>query len=353
MGVLGCAGRYTARLFDRYGRASHFGLDCSSVEWERLLDDTSSARVVVPLGGPACCRELERARTWCNDLTIFRDETLVWQGPVVELIHDQEQTTIEARDVTQWLFRRVVRELIDFSSGGAADLSVIAEALVRHGFGQDDPNVLPWLHVVQAGVMGERRYMPESGYVLDHLRELARNGIDFTALGHRILITGEKPLDRLPGLSDDHFLDGLRVREAGLDAITSAIVLGRGVRGEAGGTGGCGLLEYLAVEDSILDGPSAQSAAEALVDGGDPAPLVLEVPEGSQLAPDAPVGINELVPGVEAQVTSTRTCRRVAAMLRLTAVKVTWSGDSEDGEQVGVTFQPRGVPGTDGSGGLA
>ncbi|GAA3172866.1 hypothetical protein [Nonomuraea salmonea] len=345
MAILGSASEYTCRLFDRYGRGGHYELEASQVEWSRTLDDTSSASVVVPYGDPECCRVLSQARTWCQDLGLFRDSQLVWQGPVVEIAHDQGQTQLDARDVSQWLFRRVPRTLLDFTGPDAADLSRIAEALVREGYSQDDPNVLAYLHVDDSGILAQKRYAPESGYILDHLREIARTGVDWTVIGHRLIITGEKPIARLHQLTDDDFLAGLRVREAGLSAVTSAIVLGQGVRAEAGGIGTCGLLEYLANEDHILDQESAQAAAEALVDGGDPSPLILEVPDGSQLAPDAPVGIQELIPGVAVPIASVRTCRRVAAELRLTAVRVSWSEGSEGGEQVGVTLQPRGVPG--------
>lgn len=69
--------------------------------------------------------------------------------------------------------------------------------------------------------------------------------------------------------------------------------------------------------------------------------MFLEVPDDSQLAPEAPVGIQDLVPGVLVAVTSTGTCRTVAAELRLLRLKVSFT--ENDGEKVGITLAPAGI----------
>ena len=344
MGPLGCAEEYVVEIRDRDGRAAYGTVEPSALSWGRILDDTSEAQITVPYSGPDCCGVLGATRSWCNSAAIFRDGALVWDGPIVRMEYTDDSTTITARDVSQWLFRRRIAELLDFTGSAQADLAAIAEALVRHGYSRDDPNVLPHLLVTPTGITGARQYTADSGYILDALRELARTGVDWTVLGRRMLITGESPLARLPGLTDEDFAGPITVIEDGLAAATDAVVLGKGVRGHAGGEGACGLLEVLVTEEEILDERSAQAEAEAIVAAGDPSPLYVEVPDGTQLSPEAPVGINDLVPGVIASVASERTCRTVATDLRLLRVNVSF--DQSSGERVGVTLAPVGIDST-------
>lgn len=346
-GPLGCAESYQVAVMDRDGDQQIGELvDVSSLEWSRVIDDTSTAKVVVPFQGPDCCALLGKINDWCNSLAIWRNaETLVWQGPITYLDYGRDDTIIDAQDITAWLFKRRIRELIDFTATGlgAKDLTTIAETLVRHGFAPDDPHVLDFLLTVASGITGERQYKANSGYVGDALVELGRTGIDFVAIGRRLILAGEIPIARLAGLTDDDFLGEIRVIKDGRAAVTDATVVGKGVVGRAavdppGGV--CGLLEVLVNEEEILDQESADAEAESLVAGGYPTPLILNVPDGSQLDPRAPVGINDLIPGVLIPVTSSQTCRTVAANLRLQRLNVTY-GDA--GESVRVTLVPPGT----------
>lgn len=338
--MLGCPQDYQVGVFDRRGEVQYGDLEPSSLGWGRVLDDTSEATIVVPKAGD-CCELLNRTYSWCSSVGIFRDGVRVWEGPVVGLRFTDDETVIRARDVTQWLFKRKIRALLDFTGPAAADLAAMAERLIRHALEPDDPNVLGYLHVLASGITGERKYDADSGYVLDAIAELGRTGLDWTALGRRIILSGETPLARLPVLDDEMFVGGVEVVEDGLAAVTDATVLGKGVRGGAGGVEVCGLLEALVTEEDILDQPSAQAEAEAIVAAGWPPPIYVEVPDGTQLSAETPVDINELVPGVVAPITSERTCRTVAADLRLIKVDVTYGRDA--GERVAVTFAPVGV----------
>lgn len=343
MSELGCAEDYQVGFTDRYGGASTGpALDASSVKWGRVLDDTSEATVTFPGDDPDCCSALADIRSWCHDMCIYRDGAMVWQGPVVRPTASRAVNEFTARDVTAWLSHRVIHNLIDYTpaGAGAADLTAIAEHIVRDAFEPDDPNVLPYLTVRPSGVTGERRYEPDTTYAFTELQELARGGIDFTAIGHRIILSGQEPLGRLATLTDEHFAGDLKVIEDGLSATTRAIVTGEGVTATSGGVGVCGLLETLVKEQQIKDAGSAQYEADALVRAGDPAPLILEVPAGAQLTPDAPVTIEQLVPGVVIPVAATDLCRPVTTVLQLTRVEVSYGNGNE---AVQITLAPLGA----------
>lgn len=343
MGLLGCAQEYSVQIADRYGQQTYgVAFDASRVEWGRVLDDTSEARVTIPYQGPECCGVLGETNPWCNDIVLYRDDVRVWEGPVSEITYAGAQTHIVAKDVTRWLWWRKIRELLDFSASGSggSDLTNIALALVLHGFELDDPNIVQYLQAAPSGVIGERRYEANSALVGDAFQELARTGIDYTAIGRRILIGPEVPLARLPGLTDEHFAGELEIHVDGTAAATAATVVGKGSVAEAGGAQLCGLLEVLQQEDDILDATSAQAEADSIVAAGWPPPAYVHVPPGSGLDPDAPVGINELICGIIIPVTSSDTCRTVATDLRLHRLAVTF--DSAEGERVGVTLIPPG-----------
>ncbi|MBA9005911.1 hypothetical protein [Thermomonospora cellulosilytica] len=345
-GPLGCAETYEVAFHDRTGSVPFGGaLEPSALEWGRILDDTSEAKVTIPVADVECCDTLAAVRTWCNDLSIYRDGSeLVWQGPVVHLDHGPGETVVTARDVSAWLSRREIPTLIDRTTAtgtGPADLTAIAEEVIRAALAPDDPNILPYLYVLPSGVTGERRYEPNTSYAGDELRELGRTGIDWTALGRRIILAGEMPFARLPALTDEDFLGDVRVIEDGLAAATRAIVIGEGITATAGGPGPCGLLTVIVKEDSIKDQASAQAEADALVASRNPAPLIVDVPDGAQLDPQAPVAIRDLVPGVVVPVTATQRCRQVATDLRLTRLAVTYTSNA--GEAVKVTLAPAGL----------
>lgn len=344
MGPLGCADSYGVMITNRFGTQQRGELlDVSSLEWGRVIDETSEAKIVIPTQGPDCCKTLAATNDWCDSVALWRNRSeLVWEGPITYLEYGRDSTSITASDVTAWLWKRKVRELINYTDSGlgAADLATIGEALVRHALEIDDPGLLQYLTVTAAGVTGKRQYKADSGYVGDHLAELARTGLDFTALGRRIILAGEVPTATLPRLTDDHFLGELKVIKDGRAALTHATVTGKGVTGTAEIEGACGRLDYLANEEEILDVESATAEADSLVAGGYPTPLILSVPDGSALDPAAPVGINDLVPGARVPVLSAQTCREVAADFRLQRVNVSFG---DQGESVRVSLVPIGT----------
>lgn len=344
-GPLGCPENYTAAFFENGGgRPIGEALDLSSVKWGRVLDDTSTAEIVVPIISAECCAAVSSARAWCNDVGIFRDDQMVWEGPISLLNYGRDDTVITAKDVTAWLFVAEIPNTIDYTTAtgiGPADLALIAERVITEALTDYDPNVLPFLQVSLSGVVGERLYDALATYAGDALKELASTGLDYTALGHRIIIGPEAAFARLPQLQDEDFLGELRVLEDGGGTITKAIVIGQGVTAISGGVGVCGKITRIVKEDAIKDLPSAQAEADALVRAGTPTPLVLEVPDGVQLSPECPIGIMDLVPGVVIPVASMATCREVNTDMRLLKLDVEYT--AAGGEVVKVSLAPTGV----------
>ncbi len=350
MAVLGCAEKYNILIVAKNG--TPLGeLPVSEVSWSRLLDDTSEATVVVPLADPACCSILNQINSWHHELQLFRDGKYVWSGPVVKITGSRNSVTIVARDLFALIEKRIIHNQICFAlacgpvlPGVPADLSVIAAAIIDDALIVDGHNYV--IESYLSGYIGERFYQPgESAF--NALQETFRLGLDATVLGRKIVLgaaNGKAPFGRSATLGCDDFLGNLEFEQDGLSAATRAITIGTGVVGVAVAPGAdvngehpyYGLLEYVSVDRQELDTQAlADQAAAAIITNTFPPPTALITPTGSQLSPNAPISIEELVPGTMTTVIADCLCRDVQADLILLKLEVAWSSE---GEVVQVTY---------------
>ncbi|MFC8466013.1 hypothetical protein [Streptomyces sp. NPDC057250] len=308
------------------------------VEWNRVLDDTSGARVLIHPDGD-CCETLSAVRSWRHKLVIWRDGKFVWEGPVLQALWGLGEVEIFAGDILSWLDRRTVHETRAFTR---TDLTDIAQWLIEDGFAPDDPG-----HSVQVigrtRIRGDRAYTVDVGQTGDHLRDLAETGLDYTAVGSTILLLPEDHGVRVGTLTDADMPEGLTVAEDGASLATRWVVHGdedAGVKGEAGGRDDYyGLLELVVEETSILDDSSAAAAARSRLGTTYPVPLFVDTQEVT-ISPEANIDVPLLVPGWCLDIASTRTCRTVTQRLKIIGVKVIEDGQ---GEKVQVQVAPVGA----------
>ena len=330
---LGCAANYEVSITYRGGSQPLGVFEPEVVVWGRVQDDFSEARIDLPA---SCCGKLEQVRSWSHEVHIARDGEEVWCGPVVVPSNCRSGNVIIARDMLWWEARRVIHE--DHVSAAQGAVS-IARDLIVDGFAPDDPNVLAYLDTAGVGVISDREYLANSKYVLDALKDLAKGGIDFTAIGRRIVVRPQgTSLGRTAILNCEHFQGDVCASDNGLQAATKAIITGEGVTGEAGGVDPYfGLVEVLHNDTTITSASTAADQARAIVAAGNPPPLLVQPPDNAALSPDSPVCMSELVPGVTVPVVLDCVCRPVAQDLRLSKLTVRWDST---GEQVGVLLQP-------------
>ncbi|MFJ8852377.1 hypothetical protein [Streptomyces sp. NPDC102437] len=331
----GCAS-HTAQIIDRDG-AAVAGTDVLvSVEWSRVLDDLSEAKAVIAPDAD-CCAALSRVRTWRHKLAIHRGTDPVWEGPITSVEWTVDGAEISAVDILGWLDRRTPHTSQEFVDHELAD---VAAWLIDDGFAPDGPGHTVTV-VAPSRIRGRRSYQADVGQTGDHLRDLAATGLDFTALGSRILILPEDHSARVASLSDADFADELVVVEDGLALATRWVVHGKDdVVGVAGGAHPYyGLIERVVEETSILDDASAEAAARSRLAASCPAPVFLDSQE-AVLSPDAGLDVAALVPGWCVDVTTTQTCRTISQALKIATVKVKEDGDSET---ISLQLTPAGV----------
>ncbi len=331
MAELGCSSDYHVLIVDRQTQTTLMEVEFDRLTWQRTRDTTSQATVTVPYN---CCGKLADARSWRSELHVIRDSDEVWSGPIVLMPGCRSGTTIVAEDMFAWLGKRVIHANHVFPASPPVE---IAEALVRDGLLPDDPGLLDSLMVIAGGTAQEREYDANSAYVLDSLEDLAKGGIDFTALGRRLILMPEgHVLGRTSLLTCENFLGDLCVTDDGGDAATRAVVTGKAADGTtvvSGSSGGVddyyGLLEVLLDDSSVKTAAAAATQAAGLVAASQPDRLLVQPPEGNALDPKSPVTISELVPGVEIPLAIDCTCRTAHASMRLVKLDVTVDADGE------------------------
>ncbi|MET9462552.1 hypothetical protein ABZY05_47415 [Streptomyces canus] len=334
MSSAGC-GVHSAFIVDRDGAVVSNADVLISVEWNRVLDDVSTAHVIINPDGD-CCAQLGRVRTWRHKLVVARDGVVVWEGPIIQAEWSYGKVELWASDILVWLDRRVPHSNATFTG---ADLTDIGAWLIEDGFAPDDPG-----HTVEilgpANVEGGREYTVDDGQTGDHLRDLADTGLDYTAIGSTIVLMPETWSASVGLLTDVDLPEGLIVAEDGSQLATRFVVHGdqnSGVQGVSGGTDAYyGLLERSVDESSVKTDASARAAARSRRAANYPVPVFLASDEVT-LSPEAAVDVAKLVPGWCVDVASQATCRPLTQRLKIAGVKVEEDGD---GESVQVTLAP-------------
>jgi hypothetical protein len=343
---LGCAESYRVVIHVRGGVVPVVQPEITSLSWDRRLDDTSTATVIVAKRdlSAACCRQFARVDNWSHEVSVYRDGWLVWQGPITDILESRTTITVTASDVTALLKRRTNVVPVLFVGTNAADLATIARALIMAGFayGQDDPNFLANVEFHPTGTIVERKTLSNSVLLYDELVELVKLGLDFTTVGRKLIIAGElaNVVPSPPGaLRDDDVIGDIQIERAGMDFATRVQAVGEGVSAQLGGDSDYyGTVDRLIKVQGATGNDDIYTAAQGLLAVNGQMPTYLRVQDGAQLAPDATITIDQLVCGVRVDLAMRGFCRPLPPQgMRLSRVTVRWGAA---GETVGISLSP-------------
>lgn len=348
-GVLGCASDYGLRIHYRGGAQLYAELPRpTALTFGRRLDDVSTADITLakPALDRACCGALARVDAFAHELTIYRDGTLVWQGPIVQVVEAQATITISARDVVAYLDKRANWTTWDFTGSRAQDVARVANYIVRDALTPDDPGIVPWLVTRDAGVLAEAKADErETVLIGDELRELARTGLDFTTVGRKLLLFGElRPIaGRVAVLTAQHVLGDIEIIRPGLDYANRVVVDTGGPTGIAGQPDDTyGLLHRVVEASDVQDAVTAGQMATAVWRSTRPPWTVIRLPQDAALSSAAPISFHELVCGARVDVhPSGEYCLPVSPAMRIARVTVEW--DQRVGERITAALLPLGL----------
>lgn len=377
VGILGCATEYQAAIFYRRGEriflpASTLGVNLVAVRWERRLNETSTAQIVVAKRqlDSDCCGALGLVEPWCHELAIYRGDALVWQGPILRVAEEEDQVLIDAADITAWLGKLVNTHPTVFRTTSP---QAIAQQIIRTNLldvalatpERDWPNLLPFMIVTippgpvlyPVTILRGKSFWTDT--VLDILKYLAGLGFEWTVIGRALILrprvdaATSRPRARLV---PDHLPGGITIVRDGEDAATRSFVTSQ-TESAAGITVSkavtkskavCGRLDMLIKNNPRIesDDPAEveretrrtlTAAAVAALSGRWPSPLSISVQPGTRLSPEAPLTIDDLYPGERVDVAAVGFCRPVTAAMKLAGVAGVWS---QAGEEVRVTLTP-------------
>jgi hypothetical protein len=346
---------HTAFVYDRGGAQRVFQLEpVTSVEWERTRDDISSATVTVANPGAKCQELLLGAHPHRHELVIFRGQDRVWEGPITHMAWHKDRVEIQAKDVLHYAYRTIMRAAYNNSHPNVVTtiqrtLNVLGGELARKEALDPPINVLPYLTAYTTPNDSEtsKRTVPYESTVFDDMDGLAwRSGMDYTVIGRRILLFDTHTVFyTTPTVTESDFLGEIIATQYGMEHATyAAVTSSAGVYGTAGGTdayyGQWEILDSAYDENGTATPTRAALTSQAIrnLDGRNPVPLHVRIPDGSQLNPNGVLGMEHLIPGVRVPLRATLLSLEVSQMQKLNRVVVTETG--EDGEKVAVTLYP-------------
>lgn len=295
----------------------------------RTLDKTSILNLTATVGGKlgeACCDVFEDAYQWAAEIAVFRDGRDAWVGPVTELNFAYGQVRLSAADLTSWWERRVLPDL-NFVGTDLADIFLAYhEAALA-----PDPSPNFTVNPTPTGIYDDRQvFGAEFDYAMDHMSELARGGVDYTAYGRTVLAGGQEvPAQPYVTLLDEHWDTPPDVNAKGNQQATEVIVKGKGVSASARDQEYIdfyGLLTRVFIEEDIETVEACQAAADSRLDFLKD-PIFIEPSSGAaSLRTTAPITLPELIPGMRIRVDSQATCRKLVRDFRLQEVGVNFNG---------------------------
>jgi len=367
-GTLGC-GTHRVEIYRR-GGLTRVGeiTQVSYVDWSRVRDDISDAKIVVSGWDVDCGELLKDLQTWAYEVVIFRDNGIsvdrVWEGPITLLSYENNQVTINAKDVMAYVYRRIIKQAMNDSGAVGGDtVTNRATRILQNVLAPDDPNLLRYLTTVY-GVDDATEYRnlpPYSRTAFEEIDDMAANaGLDYAAVGRAILVWGTKnPLGVLPEFRDENLGSSPIVSEYGMSmANLYSVSDGNGVHGEAnrldadGEDPSYGLVEMLSsswASDSQSDTGTYTQAGLATVEASFaefaersiasryPPPVIVRIPDNTTVHPNTVISIQHLVPGVVVPLRSTSTLRTVTGNQKLDSVKVV---EVKGVETVSITLSP-------------
>jgi hypothetical protein len=348
MGVLG-SGTNQAWIYQKGGTIPIAPIvGPTSLEWNRLLNECSDAVVEIPTGQHGeCCSIYGKLGTWGHELVVFRDDERVWEGPLTNIKWRRGGVSLTAQDPLAWSKKRITSAKLvtiqDYVEKQAWEM--VAESL-GDTLPDHFPNVTPYAQRLAAttGPVVTRDVALAGGMYYDQWLELAQAGAMFTFVGRRLLVWHSSytmgvtatllPASHMSGeveIEEDGFGLGVRVGMVNDDGL-----LGFGGPGSA--TDPFYGLSDLLFSSDAPDSATLAQIAITMQESTYPAPLLVNLPQGSVLSCDAPFSMGELIAGTLVPVKiDDGICKTVISTHQLTGVKVT---QDAEGEKVAVTLAP-------------
>lgn len=329
-------------------------IDLTQVKWNRIRDDTSDAQI--DLNGRSCTAQsdfLSEIEPGRHEAVIYRGDERVWEGPITRCSYTRSSMSIYARDITHYLYKTAMRVAYSSANPNIETVTGRIERIIRAEVARKEAlgyNILDFLDVRHFAGEAKTSAVTKAyeSTVWEHLDSLAaKSGIDYVTVGRQLVIWDtSNPIGQTRMATENDFLGELEVNAYGMDLVTRAISTdGQGNFGIAGPETDpyYGEVEqvYTAYdEESGETQPTQselQSQAERNLNGHNPTPVLVRIPDGSTLNPNGVLSLSDLVPGVYIPLQATLPARTFSQMQKLSKMEVT---ETADGETITVSMAP-------------
>lgn len=318
--------------------------DYTSLDFGYTLNNTANMQSSIPASGlpvSLCCEVLSESEPWRDEVVLYRDRTLVWAGPLISVSASAEDGSLQANDLSHWMEQRFMP---DFH--GEGDAGDVFAAVFNAAY---DPDTSPNIDLTTrgTGIRTSVNYKQvEYHRAADALRDLSTYGVDWTMVGRRLLAGGKEVfLSDTPLLLHDDGVTSAEVVKEGSNLATDVAVFGatlelatQPVTGRATiGDEYYGLIQRSFTQLLCEDRIACDAAAEARLQGSQPAPLRLNV----TLSQEAAFEFTDLIPGRRFDVRlGESACIAINQEMRLQSVGV---NVQEADETVKLSLTPVGV----------
>ena len=364
-----CIQDHTVYIYDR-GGMTRVGqlLDVSQVRWTRDRDGVSEADIRVE--GSACSAQanlLSRIEPKRSEVVIFRGEDRVWEGPVWRVGWHADYVEINAHDIMAYINGTPLskeydnRFKADYDTNGdpihiytqPTEVTTRIGQILSHEMAvwenlEPPANVLPFVKI--------HHYPNEaktSAYtkafemtVGEHIQSLARyGGVDYTVVGRALHVWDvSRNLGRTRQLTEADFFSEVIITAYGADMATDVYVVGHdGKYGHASAPssyyGPWTMILTAYNEEGTADPtqPELDSQAKRNINGRQPVPVEVRIPDNSGIRLNETLTIHDMVPGVQIPLLATLNSRQLSQLQKIDHVTVV---ETPEGETIQVILTP-------------
>lgn len=292
----------------------------SAFNWGREDTEVSGCELTIQTAAEPIL--LEELRQWYHWITVWHDQEPVWRGPIQRIRLGRTASTITARDPSTLMWRTrvpITRTFVDTSPSRIAD--VLWRAMYDHHGISGTPVMLPDVSDDTFTIAAAA----DSKMLYQLMDELVQVGLHWTVVAGRPVL-GTFPRVPVVALQECDFLVELeRVRD-GTQLFNDIRVQGQNwAQNAIVDVGGLRLQNIVSLDD-LRGAANVERAAEQRAREDAQLRDELVVPAQASLHPQAPVSLDDLVPGkVFAVHTET-----VVQLMRLDQVHVSGTAEAFD-----------------------
>lgn len=270
----------------------------NSGNWNRISRDVSRCSLTLP---PDDHLEELDLFPWVHWVSVWDAGSwdLLWTGPIGQVQASRQALNIEARDIGAFMSR--TRSPLT-KSWDATDPALIAaemwRAMIAHHGINAEPEVLldPYGSVFNYKAESDTRLMNE---VMD---ELVSMGLRWTVVSG-VPILGPAPRNPIESLGAEHFAnDGITLVRDGANSYNNVLLLAGDAKAGAKVPMSGLDLQTIFTRDNVFGVGQAEQAAYEAAKYYSSFRDSITIPGGSQLVPDAPLTIDQLIPSVRLNV---------------------------------------------------